>query len=72
MSFSFKNACVISVGGTTTLLPGFSPASIIASDLTDTSPTTAGFVATVAAHAEFGSLIAEISAVETSAEYMSI
>ena len=46
--------------------------SIIASDLTETSPTTAGFVATVAAHAEFGSLIAEISAVETSAEYMSI
>ena len=63
---------MIRVGGTTTLLPGFSPASIIASDLTDTSPTTAGLVATVAAQAELGSRIADMSAVETSAEYISI
>ncbi|MCY1247274.1 hypothetical protein D9M72_605900 [compost metagenome] len=68
MSWSVRSFCVISVGGTMTLRPGSSPASSMASVLTETCPTTAGFVAAVAAQAESGSRIAAISEVEMSAE----
>ena len=68
ISLSFRSFWVIRVGGTITLLPGSSPAISMASALTETWPTTAGFVAAVAAQALSASRMAAISGVEMSAE----
>ena len=68
MEPSPSSARVRRVGGNTMKAPGSSPASIIASARTETSPTTAGSVATVAPQAEPGSRIAAMSAGEMSAE----